>query len=188
MSINSAFDWLHSLDDNNKRLARLHDALAAAIAREKRAEQAWQAAGERSRTLNSEVDALLRADKADAARDKLAQVKQNDADAAALEKSLRQYAALTTRLQQELDGLQAQLKQVRARLHQTGGRAAHTDVSEPQQPAAQAQTTAAEKTTLDLDTSSATMTKHADTLAANHDPVPDTERMADILKRLREKK
>lgn len=175
------------LKQADKRLVKLRDELATALAREKRAEAAWQAAGERSRSLSNEVDALLRADKTDAARDKLAQVKQADIDVMALEKSLRQYAELSTRLKQEMDELEAQLNAVRRRLNQVDEREGHAELTEQQQQAQKANVNAAQKATTEIEQREEQVAKREDQIAAKGE-VTDTERMADILKRLKDKK
>ena len=175
------------LKQADKRLVKLRDELATALAREKRAEVAWQAAGEKSRSLSSEVDALLRADKTDAARDKLAQVKQVDVDVAALEKSLRQYGELSTRLKQEMDELEAQLNAVRRRINQVDEREGHAQQSEQQQQAQKANVNAAQKATTEIEQREEQVAKREDQIAAKGE-VTDNERMADILKRLKDKK
>lgn len=172
------------LKQADQRLARLHNDLAQAVAREKRAEAAWQAANAKSRALNSEVDALLKADQTDAAREKLAQLKRADADVATLDKSLRQYAGLTTRLKQEMDELETHIKQVRERLQRVDEHEAHADLSEQRQQTQKAQTSATEQSTVELETCEEQVAQREDQIAA-HDDVIDAGRMADIIKRLK---
>src|SRR5262245_48236292 len=59
-----------------QRTSRLDDQLAQAVAREKRAEQAWRDGLARVNALEVEVDAAVRTGQAEVARAKLAQLNQ----------------------------------------------------------------------------------------------------------------
>ena len=176
-------DTAKLLKQADARLARMHEDLAQALAREKRAEVAWQTAKSKAQTLSDEVDTLLKANQTDAAREALAKSKAADADVATLEKSLQQYHDLTTRLKQEMDALEGQLKQVRERLHQAGEREAHADLATQHQQAQQTQSDVAKHATTELDAREEQVAQREDQIAAKDDIV-DTKRMEDIIRRL----
>jgi phage shock protein A len=179
------------LKQADKRLAKLREDLADAVAREKRAEQSWQAAGTNARKLNDEVDALIKADKGgprslDDARAKLQQAKVAEKQVNDLERDVQRYEQLSARLRQEMALLEEQLNEVRRRLNQTEEREASVAVAEQNQQAAKEQRKAAEKAEPELTANEEEVAKREDNVEARDEL--DSSRMADVLKRMREQK
>jgi phage shock protein A len=182
----SAPDTEKLLKQADKRLAKLREDLADAVAREKRAEQSWQAAGANARKLNDEVDALIKADKADDARARLQQTKLAEKQVNDLERDVQRYEQLSARLRQEMALLEEQLNEVRRRLNQTDEREANVTIAEQNQQAAKEQRKAAAKAEPELKAKEEEAAKREDNVEAKDEL--DSSRMADVLKRLKEQK
>lgn len=183
----SAPDTEKLLKQADKRLAKLREDLADAVAREKRAEQSWQAAGANARKLNDEMDALLKADKTDDARAKLQQAKLAEKQVTDTERDAQRYEQLSAKLRQEMALLEAQLNEVRRKLNQTAEREASVNVAEQTQQVAKEQRKEIEKVEPEL------KAKEEEDAAKREDNVEakdelDSSRMADVLKRMREQK
>jgi phage shock protein A len=179
------------LKQADKRLAKLREDLADAVAREKRAEQSWREAGANARKLNDEVDALIKADKGDQrslddARAKLQQAKLAEKQVNDLERDVQRYEQLSARLRQEMALLEEQLNEVRRRLNQAEEREANVVIAEQNQQAAKEQRKAAEKAEPELKAKEEEVAKREDNVEARDEL--DSSRMADVLKRMREQK
>ena len=174
------------LKQADKRLSKLRDDLADAVARAKRAEQSWQDAGANARKLNVEIDALLKADKTDDARLKLQQAKLAEKQVNDLERDAQRYEALSAKLRQEMALLEEQLNAVRRKLNQTEKREANATVGEQTQPVAQMQNKDTAKMEPELKVKEEQVAKREDNIEAKDEL--DSSRMADVLKRMKEQK
>ena len=105
-----------------QRVNKLNEQLAQAVAREKRAEQAWREASVQASTLEDEVNAAVRAGQDEVARAKLAQLNQAQIKVQQLNDNWRGYASSSEKLRIEIQDLQAQLGEARRRLNQVGER------------------------------------------------------------------
>ncbi len=104
------------------RLDALNEQLAQAVAREKRAEQAWQDAVAQASVLDDEVTAAVRAGQDDMARFKLAQLKQAKDAAQKFSITWQGFAVTSEKLRIEIQDMQAQLAEARRRMTQIGER------------------------------------------------------------------
>jgi len=104
------------------RLDALNEQLAQAVAREKRAEQAWQDAVAQASVLDDEVNAAVRAGQDDMARFKLAQLKQAKDAAQKFSITWQGFAVTSEKLRIEIQDMQAQLAEARRRMTQIGER------------------------------------------------------------------
>ncbi len=104
------------LDAARRRMEVLTEQLAQAIAREKRAEQAWQSATAQADVIEDEVNTAIRAGDDNEARARLAALKQAQAKAQALAASHHDFAATSEKLRVEIQALQAQLAGARRQI------------------------------------------------------------------------
>ena len=191
VSTNDAGNTEKLLKQADKRLATLREDLADAVAREKRAEQSWQAVGANARKLSDEMDTLLKADKGDQksldeAGAKLQQAKLAEKQVADAERDVQRYEQLSAKLRQEMALLEAQLNEVRRKLNQTADREVSVGVAEQTQQAAQEQRKVIENVEPELKAKEEQVAKREDNVEAKDEL--DSSRMADVLKRMREQK
>ena len=101
------------LDAANARLNVLRDELAQAIAREKRLEAEWRTAQTQADALNEAVDALLRANDDEAARNQIEPASRAQVKADELSERYQAAGRTTARLRDEVRSLQGQVDEAR---------------------------------------------------------------------------
>ena len=101
------------LDAANARLNVLRDELAQAIAREKRLEAEWRTAQTQADALNEAVDALLRANDDEAARNQIEPASRAQVKADELGERYQAAGRTTARLRDEVRSLQGQVDEAR---------------------------------------------------------------------------
>lgn len=169
------------LKNAQKRADRLNEQLAQAVAREKRAEQAWRDGLARATALEAEVDAAVRAGQDDTARVKLAQLNPAQVKAQQLSDSWRAYAATSEKLRIEIQDLQAQLGEARRRLEHVGERESNAGGLEDLQRTRREQRKETAQVRDELETREEQTARREDDAAAHEEL--DQTRIADLLKK-----
>ena len=164
-----------------QRVDKLNEQLAQAVAREKRAEQAWHDAVVQTNALEAEVDAAVRAHQDDAARTKLAQLNQMQNKVQQLNDAWRGYASSSEKLRIEIGDLQAQLGDARRRLNQVGERESNADGMEDLQRIQREQRKQAAQVNEELKAREEQTAQREDHIAAREEL--DQTRIADLLKK-----
>jgi phage shock protein A len=164
-----------------QRTSRLDDQLAQAVAREKRAEQAWRDGLARVNALEVEVDAAVRAGQDEVARAKLAQLNQAQIKAQQFSDSWHTYAAASEKLRIEIQDLHAQLDEARRRLQQVGEREGSAGGQEDLQHVQREQRKDAAQVGDELKAREEQVARREDDVAAREEL--DQSRIADLLKK-----
>ena len=182
--INSArgTDAAKLLKQADQSLRKLGEDLSTNLAREKKAIQELNAARTKAAQSDAEVDDALAQNQNEEARSKLIQAKHLSAEATAAEQQVQRYETLTVRLKQDIDVLEKYIRQARARLNSTDEHTASVTVGE--QTPADMSMQHDEQSNIDQ---TKQPFKDKDNLADGN-MVQDTERMADLIKRLKDKK
>ena len=170
------------LKQADQSLRKLGEDLSTNLAREKKAIQELNAARTKAAQSDAEVDDALAQNQNEEARSKLIQAKHLSAEATAAEQQVQRYETLTVRLKQDIDVLEKYIRQARARLNSTDEHTASATVGE--QTPADMSMQHDEQSNIDQ---TKQPFKDKDNLADGN-MVQDTERMADLIKRLKDKK
>ncbi len=170
------------LKQADQRLRKLGEDLSTNLAREQKAIQELNAARAKAAQSDAEVDDALSRNQNDEAHGKLIQAKHLSAKATAAEQQVQRYETLTARLKQDIDLLEKYIQQARARLNSTDEHTASATVGE--QTPADMSMQHDEQSNIDQ---TKQPYKDKDNLADGN-MVQDTERMADLIKRLKDKK
>lgn len=170
------------LKQADQSLRKLGEDLSTNLAREKKAIQELNAARTKAAQSDAEVDDALAQNQNEEARSKLIQAKHLSAEATAAEQQVQRYETLTVRLKQDIDVLEKYIRQARARLNSTDEHTASVTVGE--QTPADMSMQHDEQSNIDQ---TKQPFKDKDNLADGN-MVQDTERMADLIKRLKDKK
>ncbi len=170
------------LKQADQSLRKLGEDLSTNLAREKKAIQELNAARTKAAQSDAEVDDALAQNQNEEARSKLIQAKHLSAEATAAEQQVQRYETLTVRLKQDIDVLEKYIRQARARLNSTDEHTASATVGE--QTPADISMQHDEQSNIDQ---TKQPFKDKDNLADGN-LVQDTERMADLIKRLKDKK
>ena len=170
------------LKQADQSLRKLGEDLSTNLAREKKAIQELNAARTKAAQSDAEVDDALAQNQNEEARSKLIQAKHLSAEATAAEQQVQRYETLTVRLKQDIDVLEKYIRQARARLNSTDEHTASATVGE--QTPADMSMQHDEQSNIDQ---TKQPYKDKDNLADGN-MVQDTERMADLIKRLKDKK
>ena len=170
------------LKQADQSLRKLGEDLSTNLAREQKAIQELNAARAKAAQSDAEVDDALSRNQNDEAHGKLIQAKHLSAKATAAEQQVQRYETLTVRLKQDIDVLEKYIRQARARLNSTDEHTASVTVGE--QTPADMSMQHDEQSNIDQ---TKQPFKDKDNLADGN-MVQDTERMADLIKRLKDKK
>ena len=174
-----------------QRTDRLNEQLAQAVAREKRAEQAWRDALAQANALEAEVNAAVQSGQDDVARAKLAQLNQAQIKTQQLNDRWLNDASTSEKLRLEIQALQAQLGEARRRLDQVGDRAGNAGGMEDLQRIRREQRHDTTQVHHELKTREEQTARREDDIAAREeldqsrsDPTElDQTRIADLLKK-----
>lgn len=151
------------------RLTVLRDELAQAVAREKRAELEWRAAWDQANTLDTNVDAALRAGQDDLARLHIEQASRAQVKADELGEHYQACVRVTTRLREEVTALQTQLDDVLRRQTQLTDRERSAETLEQITRLKREQRRAASELKRDLEDRAREVSRREDYLAAREE-------------------